>query len=222
MIKNVIFDLDGTLLDTIKDIGRALNETLVAYNITPITIEEVTNFIGNGTDLLIARALKGQTLSGAIYEKFKRFYLDLQLGYQLERTQPFPGIATMLKHLASHGIHLFVFSNKPHDFATRLIEDRFPGLFTAVLGQKPGAAPKPDLTEYQKMADEFNIYPDESLFVGDSLVDIETGRVIGMRVAALSWGYVSRAKLVKGKPDFIVDSARQLRDIVLAINQTVI
>jgi phosphoglycolate phosphatase len=222
MINNIVFDLDGTLLDTIKDIGRALNETLVAYHLPSVTIEEVTNFIGNGTDLLISRALKGKRLPQDVYGRFKQAYLDLQLVYQLERTKPFEDIDTVLKQLVSTGIRLFVFSNKPHDFAQRLINSRFPQLFTQVLGQKPGVAPKPDLSEYQKMASEFNIVADKSLFVGDSIVDIETGRAIGMRVAAVSWGYVPRQKLLEGQPDFIIDEARQLRDIVLAINKALI
>lgn len=222
MIKNIVFDLDGTLLDTIGDIGRALNETLSAYHLPTVTIDEVTNFIGNGTDLLISRALKGSKLSQEVYDKFKKDYLDLQLVYQLERTRPFTDVDTVLKHLVSTGVRLFVFSNKPHDFATRLIESRFPGLFTHVLGQKPGVAPKPDLSEYQKMAASYEIVPSESFFVGDSIVDIDTGRVIGMRVAAVSWGYVAREKLVQARPDFIIDEARQLRDIVLAINKTLV
>ena len=219
MIKNIVFDLDGTLLDTIRDIARALNETLIKYKLAPITVEETTSFIGNGSDLLINRALKGVTLSPDVYQQFKQYYLDLQLGYQLANTEPFPGVMTMVRHLKQSGIRLFVFSNKPHDFATRLIDERFPNLFTATLGQKPGFAPKPDLTQYNLLTKEHDIDPKLSLFVGDSVVDIETAKTIGMPVVAVSWGYVGRKKLIDAKPDFLADSPRQLRDIVLAINR---
>ena len=89
MIKNVIFDLDGTLLDSINDIAKALNDVLVMFNLPTISNMEAISFIGNGTDLLIKRALKGKNLSTSDYQTFKTLYMDRQIKFQLANTKPF-------------------------------------------------------------------------------------------------------------------------------------
>ncbi len=219
MIRNVIFDLDGTLLDTINDIAKALNETLVSFELPPVSLYEVTSFIGDGSDMLIKRALKGDRLEAVTLLKFKKQYLSLQLTYQLERTKPFSGILTLIHSLRNQNIRLFVFSNKPHDFVVKLIEARFPNLFTAVLGQKDQAMPKPDITAFTHFAKQHQIFSGTSLFVGDSLVDITTAQNLAMNCVAVTWGYVAKETLINAKPTFVCDTTEELLTIVQKLNQ---
>ncbi|HAK05167.1 MAG TPA: hypothetical protein DCM23_00485 [Firmicutes bacterium] len=214
MIKNVIFDLDGTLLDSINDIAKALNDVLVMFNLPTISNMEAISFIGNGTDLLIKRALKGKNLSTSDYQTFKTLYMDRQIKFQLANTKPFQGINELLHSLKQSDVRLFVYSNKPHEFAELLIEACFPHLFSGTLGQIPGAEPKPDVTTFIAFMNEHKIMAFESLFVGDSLVDIVTARNANIPVASVGWGYVSSNLLRAGKPDYLVNHPIELLNIV--------
>jgi len=220
MIENVIFDLDGTLLDTIEDIRRALNETLADFSLPPIDKDYAIASIGHGTEHLIKRALCEARLSESEMEIFKRKYMKLQLGYQLDRAQPFDGIPDLLSRLSRIGVRLFVYTNKPHEIARELVTVRFGTLITETLGQLGHARPKPDITSLSDMMNRQSIESDTTLFVGDSLVDIETGRAAGMKTAVVSWGYVKRDILEKGHPDFIVDAPIDIFKIVAASGKT--
>ena len=215
MIENVIFDLDGTLLDTIEDIRRALNETLADFSLPSIDRSYAIASIGHGTEHLIKRALRDVRLDENDMETFKRKYMKLQLGYQLDRTIPFDGIRDLLSRLHDIGVRMFVYTNKPHAIASELITARFGMLITETLGQLGQARPKPDIAALTAMMKRHSIQGDATLFVGDSRVDIETGRAAGMKTAVVSWGYVPREVLANDSPDFLVDLPEQILKIVL-------
>ncbi len=210
MIKNFVFDLDGTLLDTIKEITRALNDTLFDFHLPTITVAEGKSFLGHGTEYLLSHALKGAVLDAAPYQRFKAAYMERQIAYQLEDTKPFHGVSSLLEGLRQRKARLFVYSNKPHDFAVKLIDAIFPGVFLAVVGQKPGCAPKPNVEPFLPYLEAFSVDPKASVYIGDSLVDVETARALKMRAISVAWGYVPRERLVEGRPDFLIDEPRQL------------
>jgi phosphoglycolate phosphatase len=214
MIKNVVFDLDGTLLDTIKEITQALNETLVDFALPPITLAEGESFLGHGTEYLLNQALKGTKLDPDAYERFKAAYMKRQIAHQLKATRPFRGVPTLLRNLSHRGVRLFVYSNKPHDFAVTLTKTIFGDVFASVVGQKPGFAPKPNVDSFIPYLKDFGIEPKEALYVGDSLVDIDTARALGMKAVSVAWGYVARERLIDASPEFLIDQPLELLDIV--------
>ncbi|MFA5235272.1 MAG: HAD family hydrolase [Bacilli bacterium] len=215
MIKNLVFDLDGTLLDTIEEITKALNETLIDFSLPEITVAEGKSFLGHGTEHLLRHALKGAILDQETYQSFKDAYMKRQIVYQLEATRPFPGVLALINDLINRGMRLFVYSNKPHPFAVKLIEARFPGAFEAVIGQQPGHAPKPNVAPFLPILEKYGVDPQTSVYVGDSLVDIKTAAALGMRAAAVTWGYVPRERLLEAQPAFIIDRPGQLLQAVI-------
>jgi len=217
MIENVIFDLDGTLLDTIGDIRQALNETLVSFGFSPITSAHAVASIGHGSDHLIKQSLGSAQLEGERLREFKSMYYERQLRYQLERTKPFQDIVAMLEELRRRGIRAFVFTNKPHAIAVKLIDVKFGNLILETVGQQDAFPPKPDITALRNLATKRGIIPEKTFFVGDSLVDIATGRAAGMPTVAVTWGYVAANTLLNERPDYLIETPRQLLDIAARV-----
>lgn len=207
MIKYAIFDLDGTLLDTIKTITYYVNLVLRRENIPEISEEECKYFVGNGAKALIKRALESRGISDSavlfrVYEEYNREYnLDT-----LYLTEPYEEIRELLRSLKERGIELAVLSNKP-DFATKsIISAFFPGAFSVVHGGRDGIPLKPEPNGVFEICKELSADISEAIYVGDTNVDMQTGKRAGAKkTVGVSWGFRSREELLEYGADIIVD-----------------
>ena len=218
MIKYAIFDLDGTLLSTLESIRYHLNRTLVSNGLSEVTLSQCGEFIGNGARKLVTRAVNAGGVSDeALIDKALAEYNEAYNSDPLPHTYPYPGIAELVDALYERGIALGVVTNKPEPTAIQLIEHFFGGKFRFVRGGRAGAILKPDPTDSLAALSEIGGTPEECIFVGDTYVDILTGKNMG---AALSvgvlWGFRTYEELDEAGADIIVKDAGE---ILLAIEK---
>ena len=205
MEKLVIFDLDGTLLNTIADLGNAANHTLAELGLPQHTLDEYTLMVGNGMRKLIMRALPDDKASDDAFvdstlASFLRYYADHIDIY----TKPYPGIPELINALSTAGFRLAVASNKIQAGAEKLIEKFFPDIdFVAVMGNSPLYPLKPDAALVEYIMDKAGTDRAHTVMVGDSGTDIQTARNAGIPIIAVSWGFRPRHELTSA--DFIAD-----------------
>ncbi len=216
MYKAVIFDLDGTLADTVESIAYAMNKALELYQLAPQPIESYKYFAGDGADVLVKRALfaAGDT-EGKFYEKaFKEYkaFFEKDCTYQVK---PFDGIVTTLNQLKEKNIKIAVVSNKPHLRAVHVVEELFgKGFFDYIIGQIDGIPKKPDPTSTFIAAKEMNVETKECIYIGDTNVDMETGNAAGMLTVGVLWGFRTREELEKHNAHVIVENPEKILDIL--------
>lgn len=211
----VIFDLDGTLADTLPDIGRALNRTLREAGLAPLLPEMVVDYVGDGAAKLIERALppaqRGRDV-GPLLERFIAFYeaepcIDSKL-YQ--------GIAPLLTELAAAGTRTAVLTNKAGSIARRVVEALLPSHdFLAVVGERDGFPRKPDPAAALSLIQRANATPARTAMVGDGLPDMRIARAAGAVAVAAAWGYTRRAALVNESPAHVAETPAAARQILL-------
>jgi len=212
----VIFDLDGTLLDTIEDLGHAVNDALEKNSLPCHAIGEYYLMVGSGVRNLVKRALpdnlkEDEDTLGRVLADFFVFYRNSIDKY----TKPYPGIAEMLRKLQEEGYMLAVASNKFHDGVTALISHFFPDInFVSVLGNRPNCPLKPSPEIVDEIISSCGKKA-KAVIVGDSGIDIATALAAGVPVIAVSWGFRSREYLVGA--DVIVDSADQLYEAIVTL-----
>ena len=208
MIKFCIFDLDGTLFNTLTTITHYMNMTLTSNGIDPITEEECCSFIGHGARTLMKRALLSKGIDDEGYAA--RLLSEYNAAYNsdtLYLTKPYDGIVEMLSALKSRGIRLGVLSNKPDETTNIIISSFFDGIFDDVRGGREGVALKPSPEAVNMMIADSGFSPDEVMFIGDTKVDIETGLAAGVGASVgVSWGFRTREELLRAKATVIVDA----------------
>ena len=193
----VIFDLDGTLLDTIGDLAVACNAVLGVRGLPQHTYEEYCHFVGNGILRLVERALpeplRTPETVAAVRADFVKYYTE----HIDAHTRPYDGIPELIAELARRGVALAVASNKFQAGTEKLVGLFFPGVtFAAVLGQRPGVPLKPSPAVVEEILARTGTAREEVLYVGDSGVDIETAAAAGVRSAGVTWGFRDRAELI--------------------------
>lgn len=187
----VIFDLDGTLADTITDIGNAVNLTLRAHGFPSHLIESYKLMVGNGFSTLMQRALpEGAANDAALFPRLVSEAAERYRVMSLDTTVPFAGVSDLLTALAGRGVKLAVLSNKPDALTKMLIPALFPGIsFVAIEGDLPGKCRKPDPERALQIVALAGVAPGQTAFVGDSGVDMETGVNGNMTPLGAAWGY---------------------------------
>lgn len=184
----LIFDLDGTLADTVEDIAAAVNRALVHHGAAPHPLSAFRDFVGAGAENLLARALgEGSPLPLAeVLATYREFYAE----EMFSRSRPFPGVEALLEALLSCGHALAVLSNKPHPATVRMVEGLF-GRFRLepVFGERPGVPRKPDPRAALEIAARLHCPPEACLFVGDTGIDMETATRAGMVPVGVTWGF---------------------------------
>lgn len=216
MYKACIFDLDGTLTDTLESLTYSVNETLKELGLQRITEEQCRSFIGNGARYLIERALAAagdETL--ALVEQAMEIYRRIFQQNCTYHVIPYEGTTEMLEALKCSGIQLAVLSNKPHAQALDVVDTFFEkGTFTYVQGQMEGVPRKPDPTAALLIAEKLQISREECVYVGDSDVDMQTGNAAGMETVGVSWGFRSRDVLAEHGAKHIIDKPEELVKII--------
>lgn len=209
MYTHVIFDLDGTLLNTIDDLADAGNHVCAVHGWPTHTADRFKHMVGNGIANLVARfapdGLGEDELAGALAE-FSAYYDR----HKQDKTAPYPGIPELLAALKRQGACLGVLSNKAHAMAGPVVEHYFPGMFDYVQGALPDAPLKPDPTLLRTMMEKIGARPETTLFVGDSDVDVRTGKNGGLAVCGVLWGFRDRPELEGAGADCVAECPEQL------------
>ena len=213
-LKAAIFDLDGTILDTLKDLSIATNYALKECGYPERTYEEIRQFVGNGSLNLMRRALpEGYTEEELrrVHGVFNEYYKD----HCEDNTGPYEGITELLTELKELGISLAVVSNKPDYGVQALCKRHFDGMFEVVIGQREGMKIKPDPECLKSVIEELGADPESSVYVGDSEVDIETGVNSGIKCILCEWGFRDRAVLERAGAEIIVSTTDELKKELL-------
>lgn len=209
-----IFDLDGTLLDTLTDLCNSANHALKAVGQPTYPREAYNTLVGQGVDNLFIDALgpAHQHLHSQAVAAFHAHYAD----HRFDTTQPYPGIWRLLTTLQDNKIPIGVLSNKPHLATVDVINRYFSELDWAVVrGHKPGTAPKPAPGSAREVIAQIGVAPEQCVYVGDTKVDMLTGKAAGMFTVGVSWGFRSVKELQDNGADAIVDSADELVKLIV-------
>lgn len=206
MIKAVIFDLDGTLADTLNSIEYCCNEALRRQGFAPIEKDEYRYLVGDGAATLIERALKRSGDSDlTCFEQAMKDYTEIFEEYCMYRVKPYEGIESTLKELKSAGIKTAVLSNKPHPRTLKVIADLFgEGMFDVVAGQKPEIEKKPSPAGVYAILKELELEKSEVLYLGDTNTDMKTGKSAGVFTIGVLWGFRDRKELEENHADAII------------------
>ena len=210
MPNGLIFDLDGTLVDSLRGIAHSLNLALGEHGMPTHSEAAVRHFIGNGVRELVTKALGPGAMQAEIDALEAAFKIHYAKSWAAG-TDVFPGVPAMLQRQAAAGHRLAVLSNKPHDFTVEIVRHLFPEIvFDLVLGQRPEVPRKPDPAGAREIAAAFGLRPAACVMIGDSTMDLETGARAGMYTVAVTWGYHEAGALLAERPDVIVDSLDEL------------
>ena len=213
--KAAIFDMDGTILDTLADICGSVNASLRREGFPERTIEEVRAFVGNGAKKLIERAVPAGT-DAETTRRVLDFYRPYYESHAQIRTAPYPGMAEALKELRTAGVKLAVVSNKPHPATAKLAARYFPDVFDAVLGARDGTAVKPAPDLLNEAMEALGVRPEETVYIGDSDVDIVTAKNAGTDEIAVAWGFRGEAFLRESGAARFVHDAAELTAAILS------
>ncbi len=216
MYKLCIFDLDGTLTDTLESLTFSVNETLRAMGLSRISQERCREFVGNGARVLIEKSLleAGETDLSRIEEAMQIYgrIFDENCTYHVV---PYEGIPGMLEAMKRRGLRLAVLSNKPHCQAVHVVETIFgKDMFCHIQGQQSGIPRKPDPEAALQIADKCGSLPEETIYIGDSEVDIATGMAAHMRTIGVTWGFRSRAVLEEAGARDLAGSPEEVMKLI--------
>ena len=213
--KAILFDLDGTLLDTLKDIGNAANRVLAGKGFPTHELDAYRYFVGDGTAMLINRALPEEKRNDDVIRAcLTEFLEDYGRNWNV-KTLPYEGIPEMLDALNHRGLKMAILSNKPHEFtkqcATKLLSN---WNFDVVIGQRNGVPPKPDPAGALEVAKRLNIPPADFLYIGDSGVDMKTAVASGMFPVGVLWGFRSMEELKDNGSLALVDRPSEILSLL--------
>jgi len=206
----VIFDLDGTLLDTIEDIGLTMNLVFGRRGFPPFSIADCMRMVGDGMEVLVRRALPGGSGDEALVDEIVQEYREAYGLAWRDHSRPYPGVPELLEGLKARGVRSAVLSNKSHPFTEIMTRELLPFDFDAVLGALPGMPFKPDPSAALRIASDMGLPPAGFVFVGDTDIDMETARAAGMYPAGALWGFRDAANLRAGGAEVLLASPGDL------------
>ena len=215
MKKLVIFDLDGTLLDTIADLAESANYALKQLGYPTHPVDTIRTFVGNGINKLLERALPAQEQTEENVMRMRSHFVPYYDIHNADLSSPYPGIVSLLEDLQAKGILLGVASNKYQAATVKLVKQYFPTIdFVEILGQREGINVKPDPTIVFDILKKSNVSPEEVLYVGDSGVDMQTAINAGVDAVGVTWGFRPRAELESFHPMGLIDEASELMKFI--------
>lgn len=214
MYEHVIFDLDGTLLNTIDDLADTGNHVCTLHGWPTHTVDAFKLMVGNGIPKLVERFAPQGTSQEVLDQAFQEF-MDWYGVHKEDKTAPYAGMPEVAKALREAGVSIAVLSNKADVMAGPVVEHYYPGIFPVVQGALPGLPTKPDPTLLHKLMDRLGATQEDTLFVGDSNVDICTAKNGGLTGCGVLWGFRSREELEAAGADVIVSTPQELLDLIL-------
>ena len=212
--KAVLFDLDGTIIDTIADIAAAVNRAIAYYGYPGRTVDEVQSFLGNGSLMLIRRAIGSDESDEYCKEIRARFREEYEKG-MYDLTRPYEGIAELFDELSAKGAKIAVITNKDHRCAEPMIRHYFGDLVDVCRGVTVDMDRKPDTRVTLSVLAEFGVTPEEALFVGDGMPDLMVSRNSGIDFIPVGYGYTDSEKLYSESGKKVAEDVNSLRSELL-------
>ncbi len=214
MIKLAIFDLDGTLLDTIGDLAASCDAVLQQNGLPQHTTEEYRRMVGGGMLRLVEAAIPEHLRLPEYVEKVRQDFVAYYLDHIDLHTRPYDGIPALIDALVERGVKIAVASNKFQAGTERLIRSFFPDVeFVAVLGQRVGVPLKPNPQIDMELMEAAGVEPSETLHIGDSGIDMQTAKAAGVCSVGVTWGFRSREELVENGADVVVDNPAEILNL---------
>lgn len=213
MYRCVIFDLDGTLLNTLDDLADAGNYALRKLGFPAHDVEEYKYYVGNGIPKLIQRILPSES-SHEMCDKAQRLFSEYYSSHSMDKTRPYDGIYDLLSRLVDDGIKIGIATNKDHDFAEKLVHVFFGDMVSVVLGRKDGSPKKPDPFSVNCIMEMLNAGKSNTLYAGDSNVDMETALNADLASCGVLWGFRTEKELRESGARFIAKTPNDLYQII--------
>ena len=214
-LKAVLFDLDGTLLDTLADIASCANLVRAELGLPPHPVDAYRTFVGDGVRELLVRAFPARCLRGPGLAARQRRFEELYSEHSCDETRPYAGVARMLDGVVRRGLAMAVVSNKPQRFTDACVERLLAGWnFAAVRGARPGVPLKPDPAAPLAAARVMRARPDEVLYLGDTGVDMKTARAAGMLPVGALWGFRGAEELRRSGARVLIRRPADLRPLL--------
>lgn len=215
MFKTAIFDLDGTLLNTLEDLANSCNYALNKFDFQTHEVEKYKSFIGNGLYKLVERVVpdgkRDKEIVNKVLQVFNQHYND----HMMDVTKPYDGIIELLDNLSNNGVKLALVSNKQHEFTIEIIKRYFGDRFDIVFGHRSNYKAKPDPVSVLEVINIFNTPKDECIYIGDSNIDIITARNADIASVGVVWGFKGKEELSKEGATYLAHSVKELEDIIL-------
>ncbi len=215
MKRLVIFDLDGTLLDTIGDLAASCDEVLRRHNMATYSLDDYKHFVGNGIVRLVERAIPDELRSEEFIAELRKEFVVYYFENIDSHTVIYPDIMWLLEELQKRDIKVAIASNKFQDGVRKLAASFFSKIhFEAILGQRPNVPLKPDPQIVNDIIQLTSYTPEQILYVGDSGIDMETAKAAGVESIGVTWGFRSREELIESGADHIVDSPKEILKLI--------
>ena len=211
--KAVIWDLDGTLLNTLEDLMNSVNYGLSKHGMPKITLEQTRRFVGNGVAKLVERAVPAGTdgnVQADVLKDFREYYSI----HSKDKTKPYDGVVELMTKLKAEGYKLAIVSNKLKEAVEELAGIYFPGLIDVAMGDTPGIPKKPAPDMIYKALELLGLEKNEAVFIGDSDVDVATGINSGMDMITVLWGFRDKEELVKAGAEVFAASTTELETVL--------
>ena len=216
MYKCVVFDLDGTLVNSLDDLADSVNKALEINGLPTHPYDAYKYFVGNGRAKLIERAMGDASKDEELKAKVTKDYDDDYIIHCLDKTKPYDGIVEMLKSLKQNGIKINVLSNKPDEFVKNMLDKLFDGIeFDIAWGKKAQYPTKPDPSSVLALLDELSVDKNDCLYVGDSNVDVITARNAGLDFCGVLWGFRTKEELEGEGAEITVSSSDELYRVII-------
>lgn len=211
-VKAALFDLDGTLTNTLKDIAGAMNRALRLHGLEEFPVNDYRYLVGDGVRKLAERACRGRReLEDSVRQTYQAYYQE----HAREQTAPYDGVMEMLEALRAQGIRLAVFSNKPHADTCAVVRDYFPQIeFEVVRGQVEGTPVKPDPAGALAIAEAMRLSPEEFVYLGDTATDMRCAVNAGMRPVGVLWGFRTAEELLESGAQVLIEHPSQLMGLL--------
>ncbi len=212
MYKGCIFDLDGTLADTLQSLAYCTNLALEAVGLKPNPVYMYKKFAGDGAKVMIQRSLAAAgDLELKLFEKASEIHKKTYEKFSMYKVKPFDGIDELLEQLKNKGVKIAVLTNKPHKRAVDVVLSLFgENCFDVILGQSEAFERKPSPEGAFIISDKFGFKPSECVYLGDTNTDMKTGKAAGMFTVGVTWGFRDKQELVDNNADYIIDKPLEL------------
>lgn len=214
--RSCIFDLDGTLVDSLQSIAYFANSTLESFGLPAIDVMDYKFLVGNGAKVLMDRMLAhvGASLTEEERRRFRAEYDRRYAADPIALAGAYPGMPELVSRLRRKGYKLAVLSNKPDDMTHAIVKELYGPVFHTVYGQREGIPTKPDPAAVLAIARELEVPPESTLYIGDSGVDMDTARNAGMDSCGVLWGFRSREELLEHGAKYLAGDPAQLEEII--------
>jgi len=214
MKKAVIFDLDGTLLNSLIDIAESVNYVLGKYNLPQHKFDDYKYMIGNGVEVLVKKALP-DNISKEDFEKYYKEISEVYRENQMNKTHPYDGIKDMLQGLKDKGVKINILSNKPDNFTQEVVKHYFPEFeFAVIRGALPDVPKKPAPDAVYSIVEQNGIDKQDFLYVGDTSTDMQTAKNAGLTAVGVLWGYRNEQELKENGADYIISKPEELLGLI--------